>query len=208
VSAAVEVAETLGPAPRVVFPRYRLIGPAGEVLKECAPPFLGVTDMLEEFRCQIGPGALFDRSLLGAVGGWDGSYRQIPDMEFWMRAARQATFVQFDGPRASFRVHARSQTQARASDERAEESVRIVAEAGAFEGLLGAAGCRRMTAAGYAFSAALHFKAGRPGRGWDRFTRSVRSSPATALRLRTLQRIAGAAYSNIRYRAVRAPRSP
>ena len=94
----------------MVYPDYWLIDLVGRQLKRTyAPPF-SFEDALFNCNCPTGPGALFHRSVLGKVGGWDPRLRQIPDWEFILRASLCGEILHHARPLAHFRVHEASQT--------------------------------------------------------------------------------------------------
>lgn len=176
--------------PAVVFPRYRTIDEFDAVVDPCCPAFLGVDHMIEQFRCNIGPGALFSRTLLQGVSGWNPAYRQIPDYEFWLRIAHSAQFLQLTEVMASFRVHGGSQTFAPATPERADESLRLLRDmAGEAGKLPPGPSVARFRASAYVYSACLHLRSARFRLGLCRYADALRHSKATALDVAALRRV-------------------
>lgn len=171
----------------VVFPKYRTIDKNSRVINLECPSYNGLTHMIESFKCNIGPGAIFSKSIIDVISGWNLEYRQIPDFEFWLRAAEIASFHQLPCVLASFRVHGGSQTFARSSFEKAEESVRLVSELN----LYWAAEVRinRFFASAYIYSACLHVRSGRFSTGFLRYLQAFKFSVLTAFNFQSIKRI-------------------
>jgi glycosyltransferase involved in cell wall biosynthesis len=190
-------------SPSVIFGGYRLIGQDGNTIKNKRIPFHGYRDMVEQFVCPIGVGALFSRSLFSETGGWNPSLRQIPDFDFWIRAGVEARFVKVDEELGGFRVHTGSQTFASATVAKADESVVSMREFFS-KGKSGAGLLRqRAMAAALVFSGCLHLRSGRTGAGFSRFAQAVKEGGLQAFSLNNLQRIAGVCYAHLRYRYIR-----
>ena len=170
----------------VVFPRYRTIDEDGQVLDKDCPPYKDLRHMVENFRCNIGPGAIFSKEIITSISGWNSEYRQIPDFEFWLRATRIASFYQIPSVMASFRVHGGSQTFARSSFEKAEEAVRLTTELNSNwpSGILS----KRFFASAYIYSACLHVRSGRFVVGFSRYMRAFQFSVSTAVNFRSVKR--------------------
>jgi len=190
-------------SPSVIFGGYRLIDQDGNTIKSKRIPFHGYRDMVEQFVCPIGVGALFSRSLFSEAGGWNPALRQIPDFDFWIRAGVNARFVKVDEDLGGFRVHTGSQTFASASVAKADESVASMREFFG-KGKSGAGLLRqRAMAAALVFSGCLHLRSGRAGAAFSRFAQAVKEGGLQAFSLNNLQRIAGVCYAYLRYRYIR-----
>ena len=118
--------------------------------------------------CPPGPGPVFRRSTFEQAGLWDAKYGQMPDYDYWLRLGLEGEFVRIPQVLANFRVHELSQTFSQASQDRAEEPVRIIQ--GFFENPAVPADLRGLRAQAlsraYLVSAQLHVRSGRFGRGW------------------------------------------
>ncbi|WP_204272868.1 hypothetical protein, partial [Enterobacter hormaechei] len=68
----------------------------------------------------------FRREAYESAGGWDPSYRQLPDLDFFFRMALEGPFVRVPDLLADFRIHEGSTTYRPATPERAEEPIRMV----------------------------------------------------------------------------------
>lgn len=177
--------------PAVAFPRYRTIDEHDAVVNPECPHFEGVRHMVESFRCNIGPGAIFSKEVLQVVRGWNPAFRQIPDYEFWLRAAAVATFHELPQVLASFRVHGTSQTYARHSSERSDESMQllhnvmegtIALPAGPDIRVFGASACM--------YSSCLHLRSGRFAAGARRYGQAFRHSRRATLGMQAIKRLA------------------
>ncbi|WLI88044.1 glycosyltransferase [Massilia sp. R2A-15] len=183
----------------VIFGAYRLIDQNGATIKTKNTVFLGYADMVHNFNCPIGPGAIFSRSLFESSGGWNTELRQIPDYDFWIRIGARAKFIRVDEELAGFRVHTGSQTFAQSSIQKSDESIASMADL--FEKMMATPGLSRTKAmaAAYVYSACLHLRSGRYGTSVNRLVDSLRFGGAHALSLRNLKRVAGTLFSMFRY---------
>jgi glycosyltransferase involved in cell wall biosynthesis len=105
----------------VCYPDFALIDPRSRTIRNVDAGAIDYRDMLLKVRCPIGPGAFFRRVVLERAGGWNASYRQMPDYDFWLRAGLLGAFVHIPRVLAGFRVHEQSQTFSRTTPERAME---------------------------------------------------------------------------------------
>jgi glycosyltransferase involved in cell wall biosynthesis len=184
--------------PVVVFPNYRDIDSAGVVVRRNHPPASTVAAMAHAFRCDIGPGALFSREIFRYTGGWDVRFRQIPDFEFWLRAAKFAEFRAVPEVLASWRIHAGSQTMAVSSREKADEPLLLGSSlatdpARYFEGIDPVA----LQASGALLSACLHFRSRRFGTGFKTWRRAVELDWRRNLSPAAMARVARTAVAGI-----------
>ncbi len=182
----------------IVFPGFRDINSVGDVIRQRHPKPASIANMAHDFRCDIGPGAIFSRTVLDEVGGWDERFSQIPDFEFWMRAARVSDVVCLPEVLASWRVHAGSQTRAVSSVVKADEPYLLATLVrNNPERYLGGININRLDAAGNILSACLHIRSGRFGLGWQRWRDAFGTAPDVALRPASLRRLARNVISGI-----------
>ena len=91
-----------------VYPNYNLIDKNGKFIKSVIIPQYDKKNMLEDLFCFPGPGAFFYKSHFMILKGWDRSFSQIPDLEFWIRLSKYGKFKGIDNVHASFRIHEQS----------------------------------------------------------------------------------------------------
>ncbi len=175
----------------IVFPGFRDIDSAGAVIRQCHPKPASIVNMAHGFRCDIGPGAIFSRAVLDEVGGWDERFSQMPDFEFWMRAARVSDVVFLPEVLASWRVHPGSQTRAVSSVVKADEPCLLATLVRKNpERYLDGIDINRLEAAGNILSACLHIRSGRFGLGWQRWRDAFNAAPGVAVQAASLRRLA------------------
>lgn len=190
--------------PSVIFGGYRLIDQVGKTIKAKKTVFLGYDDMVHNFSCPIGPGAIFSRSLFQASGGWNPEFRQIPDYDFWTRVGNGgANFVRVEEELASFRVHTDSQTFASSSIAKSDESIQSVTQLFNERGSVAALSRRRSLASAYVYSSCLHLRSGRSGMALRRLIQAVQYGGRYAVSARNCVRFFGSAYSIFRYRNIK-----
>lgn len=184
--------------PIIVFPRYRLIDEFDSVIKISTQRFAGVKDMVENFQCMIGPGAIFSRRVIETCGGWDPRYRQIPDYEFWLRAASNTTFHQLDEVLAAFRVHSGSQTFSKSSFEKADESIRLTLDVLGNRLLLPPeTSLDLFCSAAYLYSACLHIRSARIGTGLNRYLAAMRYSKRGTINFKAFRSITSSVIASL-----------
>lgn len=182
----------------MVFPGFRDIDNAGAIIRSAHPKPASMADMARAFRCDIGPGAIFSRAILDEVGGWDVRFSQIPDFEFWLRAARTANVVFLPEVLASWRIHPGSQTHAKSSVVKADEPALLAALVRDNpERYLGGIDIKHFAAAGNILSACRHTHSGRFGIGCQRWREAFGTAPGVALQPASLRRLARNVISGI-----------
>jgi glycosyltransferase involved in cell wall biosynthesis len=170
---------------------FALIDARSRIIRPVAAGTIDYRDMLLKVRCPIGPGAFFRRHVLEHAGGWNESYRQMPDYDFWLRAGLLGEFAHIPAVLAHFRVHEGSQTFSRTTRERAMEPRAIVRSFFETPGLPAHIRAleRQALSSADLVSAQLHVRAGRYGDASRCLRDAFRSSPRNLLSgnaLRTL----------------------
>jgi glycosyltransferase involved in cell wall biosynthesis len=107
---------------------YMLIDDKSEDIRRIYAPEYDYEKMLSDIVVQPGPGIFFRRSAFAKIGGWNSSYRQVPDLEYWLRLGLQGDFLRIPEVLAKFRIHDESQTYAESSVEKAEECIQVIDE--------------------------------------------------------------------------------
>lgn len=105
---------------------YMLMDANSADMRRVHAPDFDYEKMLSDIVVQPGPGVFFRRSAFAKIGGWNPSYRQVPDLEYWLRLGLEGDFLRIPEVLAKFRVHDESQTYMESSVEKAEECVRVM----------------------------------------------------------------------------------
>lgn len=130
--------------------------------------------------CQPGPGALFRRSVFDSTGGWAESLRQVPDFEFWLRAARSGSFVRVPKLLAQYRIHEGSASFRPTSFERSMEIVNVMD--GYWNGQSNPVASKSMATARL-LAAKSHAQSGRIKESMVQFGKALRHQPTIILSL-------------------------
>lgn len=116
---------TAHPEVVMVYPNCDLIDPNSRVIRTslCRP--FEYESLVVDQECYIGPGALFRRSALEQMGGWDPTLRLGPDREFWMRIGLLGRIQMIDEICAQYRMHPSSISYYQTDAVSANEFVRV-----------------------------------------------------------------------------------
>jgi len=186
----------------LAYPDFRLVDPHLATVRVVRAPEVSYEEMLINFVCAPGPGALFRRSAFLAAGGWNPEYRQMPDFEYWLRLGLQGEFVHVPEVLASFRVHPGSQTYAVVSETRAEEPIRIIErvfERPDFKPDLIQLRDRALSNA-FLLSAQLHLRAGRGAIALARLRKAASLYPWNLYSPRLAHALANALFNRVGHR--------
>lgn len=173
------------------------VDPEGRKLRTVRRTGFSLEQVLITLDCPPGPGAFFRRDAYAAAGGWNPQLRQIPDFDFWLRLARYGRFAHISEVLAAWRVHPGSQSFAVASPERAEESVKVIAEFFASAGTAPRLARLRpkSMARAHLYTAQLHGRAGRFRAALSNIFRAQQLHPGTLLQWQTWRSITNALLS-------------
>jgi len=184
---------------------FDLFDPASKVIRKVSAPDFSYREMFGRLVCHPGPGVFFTKQAFAASGGWNSSFRQMPDYDYWLRLGRQGRFVRVPQLLASFRVHEASQTFAVADELKASEPVRIIS---AFiqaqplpSELVGLEG--QALSSAWIASAQLHIRAGRFTLGYAALRQAFVLSPRTFLAPRILKVLFHSFFNRTLHRIVR-----
>ena len=181
----------------VTYCDFDIVDPVGRPIRRVNRPEFSLENMLSTLDCPPGPGALFRRSAFENAGGWNPTLRQIPDLDYWLRLACHGRFIHIPRALAAWRVHPGSQSFATVSEERAEESVRVISAffaAPSLDPRLGALRPRAMARA-HIYCAQLHLRAGRYRAAFANIATAHRLFPATLVQPETWRSAANALFS-------------
>lgn len=181
---------------------FNLIDPHSRTIRQVTAPDFNFQRMITDVICPPGPGPVFRRSAFERAGLWDAQYRQMPDYDYWLRLGLEGEFVRIPRVLANFRVHESSQTFSKATEDRAEEPVRIIH--GFFENPRVPADIMSLRAQAqslaYLVSAQLHVRSGRFRRGLRNIRAAIRLSPGSIFRERSVRMMANAFVNRIGHR--------
>jgi hypothetical protein len=76
--------------------------------------------------CYVGPGAVMRRRLIERIGGRNPAYRQVGDLDFWLRAGMEGPFHHVPRPLATWRTHPGSTSISDTSDAKVAEYVTVM----------------------------------------------------------------------------------
>lgn len=193
---------TRNPGAVLSYCDFTLIDPHSRPIRQVTTPDFNFRRMITDVICPPGPGPLFRRSAFEKAGLWDPQYRQMPDYDYWLRLGLQGEFVRIQQVLANFRVHVSSQTFSQASEDRAEEPVRIIQ--GFFENPAVPVGLQSLRAQAlsraYLVSAQLHVRSGRLGRGLQNIRRAIGLSPGSIVRRGSARMLVNAFVNRIGHR--------
>ncbi|MEK7352540.1 MAG: glycosyltransferase [Nitrospirota bacterium] len=175
---------TRNPRAVLTYCDFNLIDPHSRIIRQVTTPDFSFQRMITDVICPPGPGPVFRRSAFEKAGLWDGRYRQMPDYDYWLRLGLEGEFVRIPQVLANFRVHESSQTYSQASEDRAEEPIRIIQ--GFLENPAVSADLRTLRAQAlsraYLVSAQLHVRSGRLGMGLRNIRQAIGLSPGSIVR--------------------------
>jgi len=179
------VAEAFDRTPDAVlaYPDFGLIDEHSRETGQVHPPEYSRERLFAELYCLPGPGALFRKAAFERAGGWDASFCQIPDLDFFLRMALQGRFVRVPHLAADFRMHSESATFRPGPAERAEEPIRMVKGFFAREGLpADVLGWRRDAfSSAYFLAATMHLRSRRVARAFQLYVEAAAQKPSAAL---------------------------
>ncbi|HUK76690.1 MAG TPA: glycosyltransferase [Thermoleophilia bacterium] len=110
-----------------VYPDFLVIDEDGATLTEIHPPDFSLAEMVRLGDNYLGPGVVFRKSLVGAIGGWSADYPMALDLDFWLRGALVGGYGHVPEVLATWRSHDAAKTvRDRTTDESLEERFRLL----------------------------------------------------------------------------------
>jgi len=109
----------------LVYPDWDMIDDDGKFVRTVLTLDCDFVDLARWFLCDPGPGTLFRRKLLDAVGPWDPAFRYCPDFDWLLRAGLVARFRRVPQVRARWRHHSGSITAGQRSEAMARDLVAL-----------------------------------------------------------------------------------
>lgn len=143
-------------------------------------PEYSLSEMIGNFNCIVGPGGVFRTELGKKVGGWDVSFRFVPDYNFWLKLTEFGDFQKIPLVLASWRNHGNSISQDGRGYEMGKENVRVVTEF--LEQRKVSRKLRRLSLSNAYYHAAVlvWFDSSVPGRSW--FLKALTFRPSLIIR--------------------------
>lgn len=168
---------------------YMLMDAKSRDLQRVYAPEFNYEEMVSDIIVQPGPGVFFRKKAFDKIGGWNSSYRQIPDFEYWLRLGLQGDFVRIPQVLARFRIHDGSQTYIESSVEKAEECVHVIDTYFKNPFLPDTIRCleKRSKSSAHLFAARMHLRAGRYSCVLANLRLMVRNSPRSLLSIRSVR---------------------
>jgi uncharacterized coiled-coil protein SlyX len=112
----------------LVYPTYRVIDEAGEVIGAMNPPEYSRAESVRLQDTIVGPGAIFRRGAVEQAGGWNPDYLYLGDFDFWLRLSGVGGFRRIPEPLACWRRHDGALTVANRGPDMAFERIRLLDE--------------------------------------------------------------------------------
>lgn len=184
---------------------FNLIDSSSRIIRYVKAPEFSYSDMFTEYICHPGPGVFMTKAAFEKAGLWDSSLRQMPDYDYWLRLGLVGDFKRVPQLLASFRVHAESQTHAKADEQKAQEPIRIIQrfiENNKLNDRVGRYSNQAMSNA-YLVSAQLHIRANRFGCGWRNIVAAISTYPRILIRFRTYRILLNGFFNHLLHRLVR-----
>jgi glycosyltransferase involved in cell wall biosynthesis len=110
----------------VSYPNWEMIDEDGRVLKKIQVPEFSRDELIGNFNCIVGPGAVFKVSTALLVGGWNPKFRYVPDYDFWLRMSNYGNFIKINQTLASWRYHKDSISVKSKTLEMSEERINVM----------------------------------------------------------------------------------
>jgi glycosyltransferase involved in cell wall biosynthesis len=108
------------------YPDWTIIDQNGQKIRNISVAEYSERELIGKFNCIIGPGGVFKTANAIHIGGWDKSYRYVPDYDFWLRLSRTGTFKRIPEVLCSWRSHSESLSVKYKGKEMADERVRVM----------------------------------------------------------------------------------
>ena len=183
-----------------VYPDYDWITPESRVLRRGPAPEFDYRALVTRMVLPPGPGAFFRREAFERTGGWDARYRQMPDVDFWLRMAELGEIVRIPEKLAGFRAHPRSMSFSRTTTELADEPIRIFDELYRHPSAIAAPYRAEALCCAHIVAARAHLRAGRLVTALRRLGKAWRYSRSGVVSGHTLHQLASGVMGRTRAR--------
>lgn len=168
---------------------YTLINDKSENIRQVNAPNFNYKKMVSDLVVQPGPAPFFRKALFVKIGGWNPIYRQVPDLEYWLRLGLEGDFLRIPKVLAKFRVHDESQTYMEASVGKSEECLQVIEEYFNMPNFPDAIRAleSRSKASAHLFVARMHLRAGRYYQMVNHLRRMVEVNPKSIFSSRAVK---------------------
>jgi glycosyltransferase involved in cell wall biosynthesis len=110
----------------VVYPDWRIIDEQSRPVSQIETFEYSYVNMVRYHHTYPGPCALFRRSVVDRIGGYDPTFRYVPDYDFWLRAGLLGPFRRVPRTLATYRDHAGAITTGERGVAMAREHIRVI----------------------------------------------------------------------------------
>lgn len=167
------------PQAMVSYCDYWLIDSNGQRLRLHQSADFSAVAMRVDLVQPPGPGAIFRREVFVRLGGWNSALQQVPDFQFWLRAADLGRFVRVPICLAEYRIHETSSSFRAMSNVRANEIVDVMRAY--WQTRTDQEGAVRSISNALSLAAKNHAQSGRVPAALGSFARAVRLRPGLVL---------------------------
>jgi len=108
------------------YPDWIMIDKSGNEVETVLVKDFSIEELVGRFNCLIGPGGVFRRVAAQEIGGWDKSFKYVPDYDFWLRLVDYGKFQHIPKVQATWRTHSQSISIGSRGVEMAEERIRVI----------------------------------------------------------------------------------
>jgi glycosyltransferase involved in cell wall biosynthesis len=112
----------------IAYGNFDLIDERGNMLRRIYPKPFDPSRLFSRFACEPGVGVVMRRTVFDSIGGWSTAFRQIGDLEYWMRAAPKFRFRKVETVAGCFRVYGGSRTYRGGGSGASDEYRRLLAQ--------------------------------------------------------------------------------
>jgi glycosyltransferase involved in cell wall biosynthesis len=108
------------------YPNWQIIDAKGQIIELVIPKEFSRKEFIGRFNCLIGPGGIFRTDLAREIGGWDHTFKFVPDYNFWLRMSEHGDFFHVNQTQAQWRSHEETISIGSRGRKMADERVRVM----------------------------------------------------------------------------------
>lgn len=164
----------------VCYPDWSVISEHGKVVRRVKTKDYSQNQLIGNFNCLPGPGAIFKLKYAKKIYGWDRKYKFVGDYDFWIRLSLFGEFQRIPHNLAVWRAHDNSTSISQKNFKMALERIKVI-EDFPYKTNLEASLVRKAKASSFYEAAVLsYFDPSIPGRKW--FLKSLSIDPTIIFR--------------------------